>query len=149
MLTQFYFPCGFDPYAIARRLEALARRTIPAHFSLPQEPALLRLALVRDDLDEARRLLAANPGPYAWSDVEYDAARLDALAAVGDRGQVEAEAPRLLRAGGYGEPFALRALGHVRDDRALVETAAERFTAMGLEWHARETRARLTEVATA
>ena len=133
----------------ASRLADEAARTIPAHFSLAQEPALLRMALLRDDLDETRHLLDADPGPYAFSDVDYGPARLDGLAAVGDRGRVEAEAPFVLRAGGYGEPFALRALGRVRDDRALVARAAERFTAMGLEWHARETRARLTEVATA
>ena len=55
----------------------------------------------------------------------------------------------MLRAGGYGEPFALRALGRVRDDRALVARAEERFAAMGLEWHARETRGLLTEVTAA
>ena len=133
----------------ARRLETAAAQAIPAHASLAQEPALLRLVLLRDDLDEAQRLLDADPGPYVWTDVDYVPARLDGLAAVGDRGQVEAEAPFVLRAGGYGEPFALRALGRVRDDRALVARAEERFAAMGLEWHARETRGLLTEVTAA
>ena len=67
----------------------------------------------------AREALDADPGPYPWTDVDYAPARLDGLAAVGDRAGVEAEAPPLLRAGGYGEPFALRALGLVRGDRAL------------------------------
>ena len=75
-----------------------------------------------------------------WTDVDYDAARLDGLAAVGDHARIEAEAPPLLRAGGYGEPFALRALGRARGDRSLVELAAARFEAMGLQWHAGETR---------
>jgi hypothetical protein len=40
----------------------------------------------------------------------------------------------------YLEPFALRALGLVREDDALVGQAAERFEAFGLEWHAARTR---------
>jgi hypothetical protein len=39
------------------------------------------------------------------------------------------------------EPFALRALGLVREDETLVDRAAERFEAFGLAWHAARTRA--------
>jgi hypothetical protein len=35
---------------------------------------------------------------------------------------------------------ALRALGIARDDRALLQQALERFEAMGLSWHAEQTR---------
>ena len=42
--------------------------------------------------------------------------------------------------GTYLEPFALRALGIVREDASLLERAAERFEALGLDWHAARTR---------
>ena len=125
----------------ARRLEELAAAIVPPHASLGQEPAYLRLLLLRDDLDSAEQVLEVDPGAYVWTDVDYGAARLDGLAAIGDHAQIEAEAPPLLRAGGYGEPFALRALGHARGDPALFGLSAARFEAMGLHWHAHETRA--------
>jgi hypothetical protein len=46
----------------------------------------------------------------------------------------------LLRPGTYLEPFALRALGIVRGDPALVDEAAFRFDTMALGWHAAQTR---------
>jgi hypothetical protein len=48
--------------------------------------------------------------------------------------------PRFMRPGTYAEAFALRALGVVREDEALIRQALERLEAMGLEWHAAETR---------
>ena len=56
---------------------------------------------------------------------------------------VEAEASRLLQPGTYLEPFALRALGLVREDASLIERAERRFEAFGLDWHAAQTRALL------
>jgi hypothetical protein len=56
---------------------------------------------------------------------------------------VEECAPPLLVPGSYIEPFALRALGRVRNDADLVERAAARFADVGLEWHARATHALL------
>ena len=56
------------------------------------------------------------PGRGQKWDVDYAAARSDALAAVGHCDAVEREAPPALTLGGYGEPFALRALGIVRRD---------------------------------
>jgi len=53
---------------------------------------------------------------------------------------VEREAPPLLQRGTYFEPFALRALGAVREDELLIEQAAERFEAIGLQWHAGQSR---------
>jgi hypothetical protein len=35
-------------------------------------------------------------------------------------------------------------LGRVREDEALIRQALERFEAMGLDWHAQETRAVLS-----
>ena len=39
------------------------------------------------------------------------------------------------------EPFARRALGRMREDDDLIAQALHRFEAMGLDWHASETRA--------
>lgn len=39
------------------------------------------------------------------------------------------------------DPFVLRALGLVRDDAATIDEALARFEALGLEWHAAQTRA--------
>jgi hypothetical protein len=124
----------------ARRLEQRAAEALLVGGPLAREPALLRLALLRSDLEAAERLLAAEPAIDFW-DVDYPAARLDALAALGDRRRVEADAAVALPVGGYVEPFALRALGAVRQDRALIERAAARFDALDLRWRADETRA--------
>ena len=67
-------------------------------------------------------------------------ARLDALALLGHRDRVEAEARRLLVPGTYVEPFALRALGAVRGDALLKQQAIDRFERLGLRWHAAQTR---------
>jgi hypothetical protein len=53
---------------------------------------------------------------------------------------VEREADRHLKPGTYLEPFALRALGIVREDGGLIERAADRFAGLGLDWHAARTR---------
>ena len=67
------------------------------------------------------------------------ATKLDALIALGRAEEAEKAATALLEPGTYLEPFALRALGRVRSDRALTEQAVERFEAMGLSWHAAKT----------
>jgi hypothetical protein len=126
--------------AEARRLEELSLSGLVVGGPAAREPALLRLALLRDDRDVVERLVANDPGPSLW-DVDYRAARLDALVAVRDSERIEEDAPALIALGGYVEPFALRALGLVRGERALLERAAERFDAMGLGWRAAETRA--------
>jgi hypothetical protein len=59
---------------------------------------------------------------------------------LGERQRIEADAPEWIERPGYARPFALRALGLVREDEALVEQAAEAFDAMGLSWHAQRTR---------
>jgi hypothetical protein len=41
-----------------------------------------------------------------------------------------------LRPRTYLEPFALRALGAVREGELLIAQAADHFDAMGLDWHA-------------
>ncbi len=106
---------------------------------------LVRLALLRRDRDALERLVQATrlrsfryafgPGPIAtW---------LDGLAVLRARDLVEQEAPGLATSGGYLEPFALRALAAVRDDDKLAERARKRFHALGLGWHAAQTRALL------
>ena len=128
---------GDEPQA--RRLEQQALSAVEVSGPPAREPALLRLALLRDDLAAVQRLLAENPGPTEW-DVDYASARLDALAVLGDRNGVEREAPPVLARAGYGKPFALRALAAVRADRALREQAAAAFDALGLTLHAQQTR---------
>jgi hypothetical protein len=100
------------------------------------------LALHRGDLTAVESLLGepavrASTGPY----LPAMAAHVDGWAALGERERVEREAARSLQPGTYLEPFALRALGLVREDETLVGQAAARFEAFGLEWHAARTRA--------
>jgi class 3 adenylate cyclase/tetratricopeptide (TPR) repeat protein/type II secretory pathway predicted ATPase ExeA len=123
----------------ARRLEERACARAVVYGPLEREPALLRLALLRGDLDEAERILERLPTIDPWG-LDGPAARLDALVALGDRMGVEDAAAPFVREESYYRPFALRALGLVRTERALVEQALARFEAMGLEWHADQTR---------
>ena len=121
----------------ARRLEARAREARTIGGALECEPAVLRLALLRQDRTTLERALDADPGADTF-DVDYAAARLDALAVLGDRARLDAEAEAALAGGGYARPFALRALGvaHRRPER--VAQAREEFSAMGLRWRAEE-----------
>jgi class 3 adenylate cyclase len=100
------------------------------------EPPRIHLALARNDLGA---LAEAVPADFDW---EWEPAStfLDALAALEDRERIEAEAPKWLRPGTFAEPFALRALGIARTDRALLKQALERFKAIDLTWHAERTR---------
>jgi class 3 adenylate cyclase len=99
------------------------------------DPPKIRLALARHQLGDLAQLAS----PESASQ-EPPSAFLDALVALGDRERIEAEAPKWLQAGTFGEPFALRALGIARGDRALLRQALERFEAMQLSWHADQTR---------
>ncbi len=79
----------------------------------------------------------------AWLLLSTQAARLDALAALGRRDEVEAwPAPRR---GTYLEPFLLRSLGVVRADASQIARAAEAFERLRLGSQAEETRALLEE----
>ena len=114
---------------------------------LALEGPRVRLALVRGDLDTVQRLVGEDDlvALVAKRRTGYHlgrlSIRLDALAALRDGARVEKEAPRHLQQGTYLEPFALRALGIVREDEQLIEQALERFRALGLEWHAAQTHA--------
>lgn len=100
----------------------------------------LRLAVVREDQDEIRRLVDATRSawlsPTAW---QLWTAYLDGLAALGDRARIEEHAPWWLDRRAYVSAFAARALGVGRGERDLLVDAAARFEALGLAWHAAET----------
>jgi class 3 adenylate cyclase len=100
------------------------------------EPPQIRLALARRELGKVAEFTAPE-FDWEWEPVSTF---LDALAALGDRERIEAEAPNWLQQGTFAEPFALRALGIARSDRALLQQALGRFELMGLSWHAEQTR---------
>jgi len=121
-----------------RRLEEKAEAIGMQGWRFWFDPPRIRLALARGDLDALPPLVEDSP----WDAIEPPAALLDAHTALGDREGIEDEAPKWLRPGTYVEPFALRALGLVREDAELVEQAAQAFDALGLPWHAARTRER-------
>jgi len=127
----------------ARRLESAAGSLGAEEYGRVVDTRI-RLALARGDLARVERLLDESEAPQKSlirsAKLAPVAARLDALAALGKQGRVEAEAPGLLRPQTYLEPFALRALGIVREDERLLDDAAARFDAWGLGWHAESTR---------
>ena len=126
----------------ARRLEARSEEYGIDRYGREESP--IWLALHRGDLVAVERRLEdlEQPGKSLLRSRKLApvAARLDALAALDRRETVEGDAPSLLRPGTYLEPFALRALGVVREDEALIEQALSRFEALGLDWHTAETR---------
>src|SRR5262249_25713514 len=101
--------------------------------------ARLRLALLRGDPAAAEPLLDPSPRFGFFAGPAAIVARLDAAAALPDRARVELEAPPLLQPGTYAEPFALRAVGIVRNDETLVDEAHARFAALGLDWYEAQT----------
>jgi hypothetical protein len=123
----------------ARRLEAKADRLGMEGGRWYQgwfDPPRIRLALARHDTGQLAELASAD-FDWEWEPVSTF---LDALAALGDRERIEAEAPKWLQPGTFAEPFALRALGVARGDQELLGQALERFEAMDLAWHAGQTR---------
>ena len=126
--------------AEARRLETEADALGIEGYGLTNEAPRIRLALIRGELDRVERLLAELREAMYFTQVAGQATRLDALAALGDRKGVEDEALPLLRSDTFLEPFALRALGLVRENAELVARAIARFDALGLDRHAEETR---------
>jgi len=107
------------------------------------DPLRLQLALARADLEGVRDVVesydehATEPGNYIGR-----SALFDGLAALGDRKRIEVNAPEQIEREPYVRPFALRALGLVREDGALIERAAQAFDEIGLAWHAQRTRER-------
>ena len=96
------------------------------------------LAMALGELDRVKEIVASwRPGGF----LEFDgvAVWLDALMALGRRGEIEREAPPFLKPGSYLEPFVLRALGYARRDEDLVHQAVRLFGEIGMSWHAAET----------
>jgi hypothetical protein len=131
----------------ARALEERALELWMEGYGLTLDTPRLRLALARRDLDESERILELIDVSHGWHRGWFVfgnvSARLDALAALGRRDQVEEEAPGHARRPNYLRPFALRALGRVRGDPGLIRDALVDFESFGLDWHAAETRAYL------
>jgi class 3 adenylate cyclase len=126
----------------ARRLEASSEALGMEGYSALLDPPRIQLALLRGDLESVARFLRnpVVPQQETWGQLGALATWLDAFAALGDRDRVESAAPPLMQPGTYLEPFALRGLGVVRENWTLVEQAAARFDALGLQWHAAMTR---------
>jgi class 3 adenylate cyclase len=130
--------------AASRGLEERALQLWMEGYGLTLDTPRLRLALARNDLDEAERLLELFDTSHGWHRGWFVfanvAARLDALADLGRRDEVEEEAPTHARRPNYLRPFALRALGRVRGDSDLLRDALADFGSLGLDWHAAETK---------
>ena len=119
----------------SRALEAEAAGFVTERSARILAAPRVRLALGRGDVEAARALVEEpmfDRGSMWW----YPAAvtsHLEALVTLHDRERIEREAPRFLGSRSVLEPFALRALGEVRADAALVSQAAESFARMGFE----------------
>jgi hypothetical protein len=131
----------------ARALEDRALELWMEGYGLTLDTPRLRLALARRDLDESERILGLTDTSHGWHRGWFIfgnvSVRLDALAALGRRNEVEEEAPGHARRPNYLRPFALRALGRVRGDTDLLRKALADFEALGLDWHVAETKAYL------
>jgi class 3 adenylate cyclase len=127
----------------AGRLEDAAYATGMTGYGFATDSPRISLALVREDLAAAREIVdqLAPSLLEPWA-VRIRASLFDALAALGDRERIEADAPEWIERTGYARPFALRALGLAREDDELIEQAAQAFDALGLGWHAQRTRER-------
>lgn len=136
--------CGDEQRAA--ELERAAEELGMEGYDFALESPRLRLALLRGKLQRVGEALDAAASHNLSFGLARLAARMDALAALRDRRRVEEDAPPLLQAGTYIEPFALRALGIVREDETLVARASDRLRELGLDWHADQTHA-LIEVA--
>jgi class 3 adenylate cyclase len=131
----------------ARRYELRAEEVATEGYDFALAAPRTWLALLRGEFDDidGSEPLDLGRGP-TWFALSAAAAQLDALAAVKERSLVERDAESVLRPGTYLEPYALRALGAVREDELLIEQAVDRFDAMGLKWHADQTRKLVAQV---
>jgi class 3 adenylate cyclase len=123
----------------ARRLQRSGEDVGMEGYGHVFDPRYVEIAIARGDLAEVERKLG-EWSPSGLLDYDGLVARLNALVALERRAEIEEEAPALLKPGSYLEPFALRALGYARGDDGLIQRAVESFEAMGLDWHAAETR---------
>lgn len=121
----------------ARGLETKADELGMEGYEYSQQPPRLRLALARRERPDAGPPIGSSGGHVLTFGLSHLSARLDA---------VEALTNELLEPTTYLEPFALRALGIVREDQELVAQALARFEAMRIDWHAAETRRLILQV---
>jgi hypothetical protein len=132
---------GGDDQA-ARRFERRADEIAPEGYDFMLSAPRTWLAVLRGDVGDVDALISPVDlaGGQTWFVLQSAAARLDALAAAGEGAKLEREATPLLGRQSYLQPFALRALGIVREDEVLLGQARVTFEQMGLSWHAEETR---------
>jgi len=123
----------------ARRLQQSADDLGMEGYGFVLNPLNVEIAIARGDLAEVERILG-DWSPGGFDDFDGLVARLNALVALGRRAEIENDAPALLKPKSYLEPFALRALGFARRDDGLIAQAIQRFEALGLDWHAAETK---------
>lgn len=125
----------------SRRLEDAAYATGMEGYAGATEGPRIWLALSRRNLEEVQQLIEGlDPEALKPSMGEIRCALFDGLAVLRERERIEIDAPEWIGGGGYPRPFALRALGLVRGDEPLLEQATQAFEAMGLSWHAQQTR---------
>jgi class 3 adenylate cyclase/tetratricopeptide (TPR) repeat protein len=133
----------------SERLAAKAEAIGMVGYARLHAPRWLGLAIARHDDNEVHRIInSLEPAwlsPGAW---ELWAALFDGLAQIDNRERIEADAPQWVRPNAYVAPFAARAVGIARGDKALLADAEARFQAMGLQRHAEATRATLESLGT-
>ena len=130
-------------HAEARRLEEWAVEAAAEGFGFRLFGPRVRLALLRGELDVVEKLLAEDVPRrgHDWMVISaMVTSRLDGLLALGQHDAVEQEAVPLASFGSVLRPFALRALARVREDEVMLQDALAGFEALGLDWHATETR---------
>jgi hypothetical protein len=127
----------------ARRLEERALEIAFEGFGFRLFGPRVRLALIRNDLDVVEQMIDEDVSRRGHDWMVTSAmvtTRLDALVALGRRDAVEEEAGKLASVRSVLRPFALRALGIVREDEAMLRDSLAGFESLGLDWHAAETR---------
>jgi hypothetical protein len=125
----------------ARELEAAADELQNVGYGATLSTPRARLALRREEFDRLEELLADEDWlqRQTWFSLPAAATRLDAAAVLSSEADIESAAARLSRPRSYLEPFAVRALGIVRDDEELLARADALFRGLGLDWHAGQT----------
>jgi len=125
----------------SRELEGLAAELDTEGLGMTVDAPRMRLALVRGDIEVLTSLLGDEEWMkrQTWFVLPGAAVRLDALAVVGSHDDVAEAAETFAPAASYVEPFALRALGIVSEDEALLARADDRFRALGLSWYRAQT----------
>jgi hypothetical protein len=134
---------GLD--AEARRLEDATSALGMEGYEIWLDPLRARLAMVRGNLEALVGMIDGSDKWHwtTWRHLYGATTRLDALIALGRLEQAEEVATPFVQPGTYMEPFALRTLGLARRDPDLIAEAVERFEALGLTWHAAQTRDQL------